>query len=395
MAEPSRNPFNAIRAAISWHGTLARRDSSSPFPETPDLPALPPTLASSRPLAAIATAAAIAADSAFRGRLHQDRRELARPAPHSRAIRIGMVTWALVASLLAGCRNDSTGGSAEPELIYGRQGISDGRFTRPRSIAIDAQDRIYIVDFTARIQVFDRDGKFLRGWRTPKFDQGKPTGLSIDRQGRLMVADTHCARVLFYTPEGELLPELTIGGEYGPGPGQFHFVTDVVEDSQGNFYVAEYGEMDRIQKFSPDRKFLFQWGEHGDQPGQMNRPQALAIDEHDQLWVADSCNHRIQVFHVTGEEPKLVQTWGEHGSEPGQMNYPYGMYLDGKGHVYVTEFGNHRVQKFTLDGKSLGTWGAVGRGPGQLSQPWSSAMDSRGDLHVLDSYNHRVQKIRL
>lgn len=298
------------------------------------------------------------------------------------------------ASMSSGCR-DASGEPTAPELIWGRQGVSDGRFTRPRAIAVDSNDRIFVVDFTARIQRFDRDGRFERGWRTPKFDQGKPTGLSIDRAGRLMVADTHCARVLFYTPDGELLPERTIGGEYGPGPGQFHFVTDVVEDSRGAYYVAEYGEMDRIQKLDPDRRFVYEWGKHGDGPGEFSRPQALAIDADDRLWVADACNHRIQVFDVSGERPELERVWGERGEAPGRLNYPYNLVLDGRGHLYVTEFGNHRVQKFTLDGRSVGVWGAAGRRPGQLNQPWASAVDSHGDLHVLDSYNHRVQRIRL
>ena len=210
-----------------------------------------------------------------------------------------------------------------------------------------------------------------------------------------MVADTHCARVLFYSPEGELLPELTIGGEYGPGLGRFHFVTDCVEDAQGNYYVSEYGEMDRIQKFSPDRQPLYEFGVHGSEPGEFSRPQALALDQEGRLWVADSCNHRIQVFDVSGERPQLVRIWGEHGEAPGQLNYPYNLILDGQGHVIVTEFGNHRVQKFTLDGQSVATWGGPGRRPGQMTQPWAAALDSQGNLHVLDSYNHRVQRIRL
>jgi len=302
---------------------------------------------------------------------------------------------ALVCVLAAAGCAPSPAISPEPDLIWGRQGISDGRFTRPRAIAIDRQDRVFVVDFTARIQAFDRDGQFQYSWTTPRADQGKPTGLSIDRQGRLMVADTHCAQVLFYSAEGQLLPDLTIGGEYGPGLGQFHFVTDCVEDSQGNFYIAEYGEMDRIQKFSADRTPLYEWGTHGDEPGQFSRPQALAMDEQGQLWVADSCNHRIQVFDVSGEKPRLVRIWGERGPAPGQLNYPYNLLLDGRGHVYVTEFGNHRVQKFTLDGKSLAVWGGAGRRPGQMHQPWAAALDSQGNLHILDSYNHRVQRIRL
>lgn len=300
----------------------------------------------------------------------------------------------LLLALIPGCVPASSP-PGQAELVWGRRGLSEGRLQKPRAMAIDAQDQLYVVDMTGRIQVFSADGEYLRGWRTPEIENGRPTGLSIDRFGRLMVADTHYYRVLFYSPRGDLLQGLTIGGVRGQGPGELHFVTDCVQDAEGNYYVAEYGEYDRIQKFSPERKFLFQWGSHGSQPGQFLRPQSLAVDGEGLLWVTDSCNHRLQVFDARGGEAKLVRIWGGQGSEPGKLSYPYGLVLDGRGHVYVAERGNHRVQKFDLQGNSLGVWGASGRQSGQLNEPWAMVLDSKHRVHILDTYNHRVQRIRL
>lgn len=321
------------------------------------------------------------------------RRAGLRPTRTIRMMRHRLVTICLLL-LASGCSlgDDAPG---KVDKVWGQRGVADGRFQRPRAITIDKDDNLYIVDMTARIQVFDADGKFLRSWRTPAWQNGRPTGLSFDNAGNLIVPDTHYFRVLFYTPQGKLLEERTIGGESGTAPGQFGFVTDVVQDSHGNYYVSEYGEFDRIQKFTADGKFLMQWGGHGLEAGQFKRPQSLALDEHDHLWIADACNHRIQVFDATGSEPKLIKMWGTEGTEPGQMRYPYGIVLDGQGHLFVTEFGNNRVQKFTLDGQSLATFGGPGREPGQMHQPWSSVLDSQGRLHVLDSYNHRVQRVKL
>jgi DNA-binding beta-propeller fold protein YncE len=302
----------------------------------------------------------------------------------------GLVGLLAVAGVngVAGC----TGGAAAasvPEKVWGQVGITDGRFQKPRAITIDEEDHLYIVDMTARIQVFDRDGGFIRVWQTPVHDNGRPTGLSITHDGLVAVADTHYYRVLFYTKTGELRDDLTIGGTMGQGPGEFGFVTDVAQDAAGNYYVSEYGEFDRVQKFSPERKYLLQWGGHGGEPGKFARPQSMAVDGDGLIWVTDACNHRIQVFDKNG---KLVKLWGEQGTGPGQLSYPYSGWLDGKGHLYVCEYGNHRVQKFTLEGKSLGTWGSEGRGPGQLFNPWAIVMDSRGRLNVLDSNNNRVQR---
>lgn len=291
--------------------------------------------------------------------------------------------------MLAGCREElQTMGRLE--RVWARRGISEGRLQKPRAIAIDAQDRVYVVDMTARIQVFDPAGHYLFGWQTPEHELGKPVGLGIGKDGQLLVADTHYHRILIYSPAGELLQ--TIGGTPGREPGQFGLVTDVVQDSQGNYYVGEYGEYDRIQKLSADGRFLRQWGGHGSEPGRFMRPQGLALDEHEHLWVADACNHRIQVFDAEGN---LLRVWGAQGGRLGELYYPYGLALGPDQTVYVAEFGNHRVQKFTRGGRSLGCWGGHGRQEGRLHSPWGLVRDQRARIHVLDTNNHRVQTVRM
>jgi DNA-binding beta-propeller fold protein YncE len=306
-------------------------------------------------------------------------------ALHSRIARLAVVL--LAALVTVGC-DEERASSGKLEKVWGQRGNSEGRFQKPRAMAIDAEDNLYIVDMTARIQVFDRDGNYLRGWQTPVHVAGRPTGTSFDRHGRLIVADTHYYRLLVYSPDGQMLEQL--GGVHGQSPGEFGLVTDAAQDSSGNLYVSEYGEYDRIQKFSPDGKFLLQWGGHGAEPGQFMRPQSMAIDEQNNIWVADACNHRIQVFDGEGQ---VVDVWGKEGSEPGELYYPYGLVFDDAGQLYVCEWGNCRVQKFSRSGQSLGCWGRRGRQPGELDHPWAIVRDSHGRIHVLDSQNHRVQRV--
>lgn len=301
-----------------------------------------------------------------------------------------LVAGTMALAALPGCNSPGCPEFGSLDEVWGRRGLADGRFQKPRAIAVDAQDRLYVVDMTARIQVFTAEGKFLRGWSTPVHVAGRPTGLSIDRQGRVLVPDTHYFRVLIYSPQGELLQ--TIGGVNGPGPGEFGFVTDVAEDSRGNLYVSEYGEWDRIQKFDSQGRYLLEWGGHGSEPGQFVRPQSIAIDARDRLWVADACNHRIQVFDPSG---KLLTLFGSQGAGLGQLCYPYGLAFDTEENLYVCEFGNHRVQKFAPDGRPLGCWGRHGRQPGELFAPWGVVVDQQDRLHVLDTMNHRVQRVRL
>lgn len=291
---------------------------------------------------------------------------------------------ALLSSL--GCGGDPS----QPELVWGKRGVQNGDFVRPRAIAIDAQDRLYIVDFTARIQVYDRDGHYLGPtWTTPDYRNGRPSGLSIARDGNLIVSDSHYHCFRIYSPDGVELPR-KFGGEGGTAPGQLGYVSDVVQDDAGNYYVAEFGENQRISKFNADGKFIACWGSAGTEPGQFSRARALALGPDGNLYVADACNDRIQVFSREGQ---LVRCWGQSGDAPGQLKYPYDLAFNRDGVLYVVENGNNRVQKFTTTGESLGCWGGPGHGPGQLHNPWALAIDSRGRVHVVDTENHRVQRI--
>jgi hypothetical protein len=290
--------------------------------------------------------------------------------------------------LLAGCGGPRT----EPELVWGRRGVQGGDLVKPRAVAIDAKDRLYLVDWTARIQVYDRDGQFLgHTWTTPDYRNGRPSGLSIDRDGNLLVSDSHYHCLRIYSPEGKLLR--TLGGEAGTGPGQLSYVSDALQDEDGFYYIAEFGENQRITKLDAAGKFVMCWGSPGSEPGQFARIRALALGPDGYLYAADACNHRIQVFTRTGQ---LVRMWGTPGNLPGQLSYPYDLaFAPGPNrYLYVVEYGNCRVQKFTPEGESLGCWGGPGREPGRLCSPWALVVDSRGRVHVIDSENHRVQRIR-
>src|SRR5204862_545685 len=103
-------------------------------------------------------------------------------------------------------------------------------------------------------------------------------------------------------------------------------------------FVSEYGVMERVQKFqiSPSEpsstnsqhftasttraEFLLGFGHAGNGPGEFNRPEGLCVDAQDRVYVADSCNHRIQIFSSDG---KLLRSYGKAGSGKGELSYPY------------------------------------------------------------------------
>ncbi len=295
--------------------------------------------------------------------------------------------FALLVVLLAlGCgRGADGGGAVEPVVVaWGGPGRTQGRFVKPRAMAA-GRDRLYVVDMSGRIQVFDFDGRWLASWRLPRVDRGYPTGMDVRPDGCLAVADTHNYVVRIFSPEGKLLQDI---GREGPGPGEFTFLTDVAVAPDGSMYVSEHGREDRIQKFDEEGRFLLTWGKAGEGPGEFHRPQALTVDAAGAVYVADAANHRIQKFSGDGE---LLAVWGSPGSGPGELRYPYDVCLVPGGRLLVCEYGNNRVQAFDPEGRSLGIWGRTGRGPGELATPWAVAWVEGRGFYVLDTGNHRVQ----
>ena len=72
------------------------------------------------------------------------------------------VAASILASLLAtsGCTE-----SAPPDSLvkaWGRRGLEDGRFLKPRGIAVDKFNPLYTIDTTGRIQLFYEQQQFLR-----------------------------------------------------------------------------------------------------------------------------------------------------------------------------------------------------------------------------------------
>jgi DNA-binding beta-propeller fold protein YncE len=285
---------------------------------------------------------------------------------------------------ILGCSSRS-----EPDLVWGERGGVPGQVVRPRAITIIG-DTLYIVDFTARVQAYSLDGVHTGlTFTTPDFRNGRPSGLSATNDGRLIVADSHYHCVRIYDSEGNQVQVL--GGTAGREPGQFGYVSDCVQDSDGFFYISEFGMNDRITKLDSNGTFVKCWGQAGLERGELQRVRALAIGPDGLLYAADACNHRIQVFSRDGDFVRII---GGPGSDPGQFHYPYDLAFDSEGSLYVVERGNGRVQKLNLKGTAIASFGMPGRGAGQLADPWALAVDRFGRVHIVDTENHRVVRVK-
>ena len=242
--------------------------------------------------------------------------------------------------------------------------------------------------------------QFLSKWGSQGSGDGQlnfPDGIAVDEAGNVYVADRDNHRVQKFGADGRFL--LTWGSE-GGGDGQFNNPRAVSVDRVRNVYVVDqatagtYGTGIRIQKFSSDGRFLLSWGTSGDGDGQFYNAEGIAVDGAGNVYVTDWGRERVQKFTSNGGFLLYLGTEGTgagRGTGDGQFHNPKGISVDRAGNVYVAETINHRVQVFDSNGRFQRKWGSEGSGNGQFDRPRYVAVDGAWNVYVSDSGNHRVQ----
>ena len=160
-----------------------------------------------------------------------------------------------------------------------------------------------------------------------------------------------------------------------------------------------------IQVLRADGKHVRRFGSFGKEPGQFNAMQSLVVDDKNMLiYVADTYNHRVQVFEFHSSDAsdmKVVRIIGGFGKDNGLFNYPVGIALDaGANTLVVADTGNDRIQILTNQGEHIRTFGLLGKhetnGQGEplLKLPHDVVVIA-GKIYVTDLGNHRIQVLTM
>lgn len=173
-------------------------------------------------------------------------------------------------------------------------------------------------------------------------------------------------------------------------------------DGSGRFYVSD-SRSSRIVLLNPDSvvERVIGTPSIGDvntvQPlGALKEPWGIAVNaETGELFVADTWNHRIQVFNSAGE---AVRTWGQFENvAPGAALNPTSFYgprdvkLDAQGNVYVADTGNSRIRVYDSQGNWLRDMSAAEGQPGALREPVGLAVDNAvGELYIASTWNNKI-----
>ena len=185
---------------------------------------------------------------------------------------------------------------------FGSFGDGPGQLNTPWGIGLDKDGNVFVADWrNDRIQSFTPDGKWLASFGQPgtggdvsiAYQDGgirvvprpvgvfnRPTGVSVDQDGDIYVADWLNNRVQVLTPEGRFITE---------------FTGDAALSKWGMDMLKVNTHMIRqralVRDFTPERVL---WA-----------PVAVKVDNRGRVIIADMCRHRLQVYQKN-TEPVLI-----------------------------------------------------------------------------------------
>jgi len=176
-------------------------------------------------------------------------------------------------------------------------------------------------------------------------------------------------------------------GSMGGANSEFNFPEAVTTDSIHRIIVAD-SDNHRVQVFDSSGNFIGKFGSFGTSGGQFNTPVGIAVDSSDRIIVSDLGNARVQIFTPTGG---FLSTFGTLGSANGQFNNPTGVAVDSQDRIIVVDSANQRIQIFDSSGNFVTVFGSSGTGDGQFNLPFGIEVDSTDRIIVNDVVNNRIQ----
>lgn len=239
----------------------------------------------------------------------------------------------------------------------------------------------------------------------PRFD--RPLAAAFAPDGRIYVADSGNNRVVVFDEEGRYVSQFgglgvgkpAAGGVRSWEPGTMNFPIGIDVDENGDVYVADFRN-DTIQVFDSEGRWLRRFPSPESVTGRGGSGQGgagIAVTDvevtSDRVYATDS--YQVLVFDKDGE---LLDQYGRPGVEPGEFDRPAGIAAGEDGTVYVSDSNNNRVQAFSAELEPLWQAGApvtslTRRLEGPLNLPRGIGVYEDGSLIVADALEQRLVRL--
>lgn len=239
-----------------------------------------------------------------------------------------------------------------------------------RKIAMGPDGSRYITDPSQAGILRQRNDRTIDDWTV---DPGKDYGsefssVAITSTGNLVA--THLDHHLYlFSAEGDLID--SIGGE-GKGERRFNAPADVSVDRFDNVYVADTLNH-RIQMFNKELEFQESLGDG------FKEPHGVHLGSGVRLFVADTGNNRVLVYARVDRKWKKVLTIEK-------LNAPYDVATDSKGRIFVAEQAAGMVSVFDPRGNRAAKFDNLG--------PVSGLAITADDLILATTPFQRVHELR-
>lgn len=259
---------------------------------------------------------------------------------------------------------------------------------RPSSVAADG-NRVYVTDLSPvpRIAVFDRADRSMKFISFPTATGAPtagllfPSGIAVDENSFIYVADPQQGKVFGFDRNGALLLTLGKFGELS------YPIAVAVDGRRGRIYVADK-HLHVVRAFSSlngDR--LFELSGKPKQKG-FRSPVGIALDRSGSCYVAGGSAKKIHVFDPEG---RLSRVLSLSGKIPEGTIRTTGIAVDSAGHIYLADGLNNRILIFGADGVFLQSWGRTGSLRGDFWTPAGIFIDGRDMIYIADQTNARIQ----
>lgn len=300
---------------------------------------------------------------------------------------IRKVNTAGIISTAAGFQGEKTqfsgdGGQATSASIY----ISSNH----NGLAVDSAGNLYIADDGhQRIRKVDPQGIITTVAGNGKIDYSgdgvqatatslyRPSGVALDGDGNLYIADTNNVRIRKVAKDGTITTVAGNGAIGYSGDGglatsaSLFYPMDVAVDKAGNIYIADQNA-DVIRKVNTLGIISTVAGNgntgfSGDgglaTNAEMAGPYSVAVDGSGDIYIADHGNARVRKVDATGTITTVAGHGGSigDGGPPTSANVePAGLAVDSAGNYYIADDGANRVRKVTIGAKVPGLLASAG-----------------------------------